>query len=241
MIPLYRSDPYLSEFKTTIDRVIPYEDNQAVFCREALFMEGGGQPMDHGTINFEDASYPLLKIIKEKGNTGYVISPNAQIKKGCEVTCTLDFERRYSIMRLHSAQHALAGALRSVRESILTGGMKIADDALSCAVFYPESSALTDNDLTNSMKVVADVIKKDLTISTLTVTSEAEAIEQFGTIYRPTIASGSLKGSIRLVLIDGLDANACGGTHVKSLSEIKAISIQSVSKQDDGTWLTFAI
>lgn len=197
--------------------------------------------MDHGYVVADGNEYPLLKIIKEKGNTGYVLSSNAQITKGQDVECRLDWNRRYRTMRLHSAQHALAGCLRMVRASILTGGMKIAEDARSCAVLYPSASALSDSELSDALSLLAKEIEKNPAIQAESVDSEAEAMSKYGPLYRPTVASGSLKGKIRLVVIDGLDANACGGTHVRSLTEAKAAEIVSVDETEQGRMVKFTV
>lgn len=241
MIPLYRTDPYLTTCTTVIDRVLSVPEGTAVFCREALFLEGGGQPMDHGSVVADGNEYPLLKIIKEKGNTGYVLPANAQISKGQTVECKLDWQRRLRTMRLHSAQHALAGCLRAIRASILTGGMKIADDVASCSVLYPGTSALSDAELSEALRLLVREIEKDCVIRAESVESEAEAIKRYGTLYRPTVASGNLKGKVRLIVIDGLDANACGGTHVRSLGEVKAAEILAVNETEQGRVVQFAV
>jgi Ser-tRNA(Ala) deacylase AlaX len=241
MIPLYRTDPYLAETQTVVDRVIPAQTGQVIFCREALFMEGGGQPMDYGYLVLDDRSYPLMQIIKEKGNTGYVISCDASVEKGMQVQCVLDFHRRFQVMRLHTAQHALAGALRIIRSDLLTGGMTIASDADSCTVLYPAAVALTDSELTDALGMVHQYIREGRSVLSDTVSSEAQAHERYQELYRPTIASGSLKGSIRLVVIEGLDANACGGTHVRNLQEVCCIEIVQVKSVPEGRQVIFKL
>jgi Ser-tRNA(Ala) deacylase AlaX len=241
MIPLYRSDPYLKSCETVIDRVLSRPEAQIVFCREALFMEGGGQPRDHGSLCIEGRDFPLLGLVKEKGNTGYAISSDATVVKGQSVRCDLDWERRYRTMRLHSAQHAFAGALRCVRQSILTGGMQIAEDAMSCTVLYPTDSALTDSDLAQGQLRLTQEISENRSILSDSVDSEADAIKKYAQLYRPTIASGSLKGKIRLILIDELDANACGGTHVRRLGEVGTVRLTSVREDERGKLVTIAL
>ncbi|MBX7143389.1 MAG: alanyl-tRNA editing protein [Oligoflexia bacterium] len=238
MIPLYRSDPYLRECDTIVDRVLSTPEATIVFCREALFVEGGGQPMDFGSLQVDGQDYPLLKIVKEKGNTGYAIAPQAPISKGQKVHCVLDWQRRKGIMRLHSAQHALAGTLRLVRATILTGGMQIAKDATSCTVLYPTTSSLAEQEINQALSALSQIIKEDRKIYSESVESEEEAIKKFGELYRPTVASGSLKGKVRLIVIDRLDANACGGTHVKSLAEVGAVSIASIRDDTAGRHVT---
>lgn len=239
MIPLYRADPYLASCETIIDRVLRFADSLTIFCREALFMEGGGQPMDYGTVIISGHTFPLLGITKEKGNTGYRISTDAMPEKGMPVQCKLDFERRLKIMRLHTAQHALAGSLRLVRKDILTGGMKISDSAQECTVLYPNTSSLRDPELQNALTILADHINEDRGVETVSVASETEAIKTYGDLYRPTVASGTLKGTFRLVIIDGVDANACGGTHVRSLKEIENIKIVDLRSVDHGIEIIF--
>lgn len=144
-------------------------------------------------------------------------------------------------MRLHSGQHALAGALRIIRKDILTGGMKISDSTTTCSVLYPHHSSLQETELNEALLLVETFIKEDRKISSQTVKSESEAIELYQDVYRPTVASGSLKGSVRLIVIDGIDANACGGTHVKSLSEVRAVHIDALNEVPDGREVIFSV
>lgn len=241
MNPIYREDPYRSDCETKVERILAVEQGQAIFCRDGLFMSGGGQPMDHGYLILNTIRYPLLSIVKEKGNTGYVIAADATAEKGMIVNCELDHERRLKIMRLHSAQHALAGALRLVRPTILTGGMQIADDLSHCSVQYPASSELKESDLDSALRSLEDMIQEGRSITSETVQSELDAQNNHRNLYRPTIASGSLKGKIRLIIIDGLDVNACGGTHVRNLKEVGVLNLLKVIETASGSDVHFSV
>ena len=240
---IYREDPYVISVNTVIERITPNETNQTqtIFLNEQLLTYGGGQPMDHGTILVGDKYYKINEIVKEKGNMGYSIHCNPALKKGDYVTCHLDFKRRYKIMRQHTAQHLIAGCLRIILGDIFTGSMKIGEEANSCTVVYPNSLSLTENDLITALSYCQKTIQENKLISSLTVNSEAEAVEQFGKLYRSTGASGSLKGKIRLVIIDGIDVNACGGTHVRELDEIGGIQLDRFFKLGEGSEIVFSL
>jgi Ser-tRNA(Ala) deacylase AlaX len=91
------------------------------------------------------------------------------------------------------------------------------------------------------MKLLVQEIEKNTLVRSESVDSEAQAMSTFGNLYRPTVASGSLKGKIRLIVIEGLDANACGGTHVRSLAEVEAAEIVSVEETEQGRMVKFTV
>ena len=197
--------------------------------------------MDHGSLAIENETLPLIDIIKEKGNTGYIISAIKPLQKGMEIKCFLDMDRRLRIMRLHSAQHLLSGTLRLIRKDILTSGMWIDEDVNSCTVIYPEVSGLKKSDLDQALKIYEELFNKNKKIFTEIISSEQEAIIKYGDMYRPTSSSNSLKGKIRLIIIEDLEANACGGTHVRNLSETGRININNFTKFQNGIEIKFSL
>lgn len=225
MIPLYRTDPYLFVHQTIADAVQDDGETQLVICRELIFAEGGGQPPDHGSIFWEGSEQPVLEIVKEKGNSLLRISRIDGLKKGTLIECRLDPERRRKIMRLHSAQHGLAGALRQLEAGYQSNGMAIDEAASYCTMRFTCSSSVGAEKLEAAAEILHQAIKDDRAVRAEIFESTQAASSALGALLRPSDAQVVIRGRARVVIIEGLDANACGGTHVKSMGEVVGIDI----------------
>ena len=244
MIPLYRTDAYLFVHQTLADAVGGDADSQLVTCREQIFAEGGGQPADHGTILWGGQSRPVLELVKQKGNTLLRIEEIAGLKKGEQIECRLDRDRRLRIMRLHTAQHGLAGAIRRIDPDYQSGGMTIDDLAQTCTMkFAAGSTLLSPSELVErAEKILAQAILEKRGVRTETYDSAEAAKAALGALLRPSDPRVALKGRARVVIIDGLDANACGGTHLRNLSEVGAIAVSGVADGgENGSAVTFTL
>ena len=236
MIPIYRSDPYCASITTIVDSIIDEGETQLLTCREQLFTEGGGQPGDYGKIIFAGEERELLALVKHKGDTRLKVSSFNTLRPGDAVNCHLDTARRLQIMRLHTAQHALAGAIRRICPDYQSAGMRISAAAASCSMrFYSESF---NGDLAGPLAIFEESVRQALKVEAHLLESVNHALERFGPLYRPSDKGVQIKGKVRVVVIEGLDANACGGTHVRDLGEVGAIAALSAVRAEDGCWET---
>lgn len=232
MIPLYRTDPYLFAHETTLDSVIAEGDTQLIICHELIFAEGGGQPPDHGIIRWKDQTREVKELVKHKGDVRLRIQTIEGLQKGEKVRCEIDPARRSSIMRLHSAQHGFAGALRRVLPGYHTGGMSISDDATTCAMRFAATQSPDDRVMKNALEIVGEAIALKRAVSTEIFESAEIAAKSLGDLFRPSDPRVQLKGRARVVIIEGLDANACGGTHVRDFSEVKGVTLEKLEGGD---------
>ena len=99
--------------------------------------------------------------------------------------------------------------------------------------FYSE---LFNEDLSEPLKIFEESVKSDLKVEAHTLESVNHALERFGPLYRPSDRGVQIKGRVRVVVIEGLDANACGGTHVASLSELGFVREARVSQTEEKLW-----
>jgi Ser-tRNA(Ala) deacylase AlaX len=220
MIPIYRTDPYLHSIETILDAVQEEDGYQLVTCRELIFAEGGGQPRDFGTVSFGGKISPVLELIKIKGDVRLKIEKIEGLKKGAVVVASIDGERRKAIMRLHSTQHALAGSLRSFLPDYETGGMGITPDANECTMKFRSEMSKGEEDLSKAIEIVKGAVQRNVKVEATVFDNLDEAKKKFGDLYRPSDPRVQIKGKVRIVHIDGIDANSCGGTHVRELGEI---------------------
>ena len=185
----YYQDPYVKEFETTVKKI----DNNEVVLNDTIFYPtGGGQPHDRGTIS----GYVLQDVV-EKGDIVHVVE-DAPFSPGDTVMCTLDWDYRYTIMRMHSALHLLynvAGELFGVTAS---AGSNVDYKKSRLDLVYDDVMGEENRELLK--KTVALVVDEDRPIK----------------IW--------WDGPTRLVEIQGYEALPCGGLHTKSTKEIGYIS-----------------
>jgi Ser-tRNA(Ala) deacylase AlaX len=139
----------------------------------------------------------------------------------------LDWDRRYTLMRYHSAAHIIMAASRQEVSGYAAKGIAIAADLSGCEVRF-SALGLMDDAITAAIERTAiEVINKDLRIEAKVYKSLNEAAEDNTGIFRVD-PSLQLQGKVRIIVVDGFDANPCGGTHVRSLKEIGPPEMRSL-------------
>src|SRR4051812_27531624 len=104
---LYHTDAYLKEFDAVVTG-IDEEKHGVLLDRTAFYPGGGGQPNDVGELDAGGQVYIVSKV--EKGNL-HIIENAALPEVGTKVHGVLDWERRYKLMRTHTAMHILCGVV----------------------------------------------------------------------------------------------------------------------------------
>ncbi len=237
----YLSESYQKSVETCIESVELIDGATAFTCSELIFHpEGGGQPNDRGTVLLGNSTYAVKKLLKRKGDVFIVldskIPSHDDLFFGETVTCNLDWDYRYKAMRYHSAAHALMAATKRAISDYQPKGIVIADDLSSCQIRFSGSNGVSPETANRIFEIFNSALKKDLPITAQTYPNVDEAKARNPEIFRMDPAL-QLKGSIRVVVINGFDANPCGGTHVQRLSEIRAIKLVSV----DDSALSFTL
>ena len=212
---LYLKDSYLREFDAL---VIGHdlEQNGVALDQSAFYPGGGGQLPDTGTICVGEASYPVRRA--KRGNVHIIEGDLPPV--GARVRGQLDWERRYKIMRTHTAMHILCGVIwRDYQASVTGGNMDLLGGRMD---FEFERLA---------PEVVVEIEKK------INVEVEAARTVRIDILPRETafqipdlirtkinLLSASIQ-EVRTVEIVGLDLQADGGTHVANTREVGAIKI----------------
>jgi alanyl-tRNA synthetase len=221
--PSYERDAYLTELDTEIvdsgrDDGRPY----AVTSDTILYPEGGGQPADHGTID----GIQVVDVRKVDGVIRHCLA--AETEPG-PVRMTVDWRRRFDHMQQHTGQHLLtAVALRSFGwpTTAFHLGPIVSDIEL-------DVPSLPDGELRRLEDAVAQEI---LNARSVTVRyAELDDMETLG--VRSRLLPDGLSGEIRLIEIDGLDLNTCGGTHLQSTAEIGSLALLGSETMRGGTRL----
>ena len=212
---LYQMDSYLREF----DGEVVAQDlaqNGIVLDRSAFYPGGGGQLPDAGTLWIGEASFPVSRV--KRGNVHIIEGELPPV--GARVRGALDWERRYKIMRTHTAMHVLCGVIwRDYQASVTGGNMDVLGGRMD---FEFERLA---------PEVVVEIEKK---INIEVEAARAVRIEilpretafQIPDLIRTKInlLPASIQ-EVRTVEIVGLDLQADGGTHVANTREVGTIKI----------------
>ncbi len=213
---LFHSESYLKEFEATVTDVM---DGGVVLDRTAFYAGGGGQPTDSGTLTCGAIEYQVTGIKRVDGKLVHQISGDLPVN-GANVAGKIDWDRRYLLMRTHTALHILCGVVwRDYRAQVTGGDMKPGEGRMDfefenfSAEFAEEMEA----------KINAEVAaERDIIVGTL---NRAEA-DQVPDLIRTKInlLPPNIQ-EIRTIDIHGLDLQADGGTHVANTREVGAIKV----------------
>ena len=236
MNKLYLNDSYLNSVKTYLHSASQVTNYTTLLCEDLLYHpEGGGQPNDAGEVNILGGNYKIRDLVKQHGEILIALDADAlsyeDLNMGDEVICNLDWGRRYRLMRLHTAGHVLMAAARQSLANYEAKGIKIQENADEAVIKFLSDGQFTDQMLSRIDNIAKDVIKKNLRVEAQSYGSIQEAQSFYGPLFRidPKL---NLKGKVRIVTIDGFDANPCGGTHVKTLGEIGRIMLEGMRDQN---------
>ncbi|MBZ5202990.1 alanyl-tRNA editing protein [Planomicrobium chinense] len=219
---LYYEDSELSEAIVSI--IASGEDEKgtyAVLDQTCFYPEGGGQPSDTGYIG-EVRVLDVQSVEDEIRH--YTADPLPEGSFKAEI----DWNRRWDHMQQHAGQHVLSAVLDDYHQ-LKTASFHLGEERVSIDLNAPQ---ISKSQLQQAERAANDVIRKHLPISTEWVSeSQAQTME----LRKPP----AVTGDIRLVKIDGVDLNACGGTHPKNTADIGMIKIIGTEKAKGGTRLYF--
>ncbi len=224
---LYYDDAYQASFQAKI--LAKVAENSIVLDQTCFYPEGGGQPADHGEVRSRDKKLRVTDV--QKFGSTIVHFLDQPIDQEIElVEGEIDWQRRVNLMRHHTGTHALIGAARRVLGEHVwqAGAQKEVESSRLDITHYRE---ITSKERERIEKLVNQVILRDLPVQ-VTWMAREKAEAKYG--YR-LYQGGAVPGSkIRIVRIQGWDAEACGGTHCKRTGELGVFKIEKVSKLQDG-------
>ena len=217
---LFHGDSYLKEFNA---RVISVDDisRAVVLDRTAFYPGGGGQPCDLGILTVGDRVFQIEKTRKAGLEVEHILAADGGLPNaGDQVSGKLDWERRYRLMRTHTAMHILCGVIFRDYGALVTGG----DMDLQQARMDFEFESMTHYLVAEIEKAVNLEVEKNLPIRVQTLSREEafkipDLIRTKINLLPPDIMQ------IRTVEIVGLDLQADGGTHVHATGEVGGIRI----------------
>ncbi len=213
---LFHAESYLKEFEATVTDVV---EGGVVLDRTAFYAGGGGQPTDSGTLSSGGQEYQVTGIKRADGNLVHQISGDLP-SVGAAVTGQIDWDRRYLLMRTHTALHILCGVVwRDYGAQVTGGDMKPGEGRMDFE--FENFSAEFVDEL--EAKVNAEVAEnRDIHVNNLS----REEADQVPDLIRTKInlLPPNIQ-EIRTIDIHGLDLQADGGTHVANTSEVGTIKV----------------
>lgn len=221
----YQHDPYRTLLQTRVVRTGEVEGRPYVVLEDTLFYpEGGGQPSDRGTLN----GVAVLDVIKRDGEILHVLAD--PLAEG-PVEARLDWDRRWDHMQQHTGQHLLT-ALAQDRFGWVTTAFHLGPEVCDVELAVPR---LAPSDLQALERVVVAVIREARPVTDRWVEPGDPLLERVRTRGLPE----GHQGAIRLVAIEGVDWNTCGGTHLRTTAELEALVILGSEPHLGGQRVTF--
>jgi misacylated tRNA(Ala) deacylase len=222
---LYLRDAELLAFTATVTGV---RDDAVCLDRTAFYPTGGGQPHDTGTL----AGHAVVDVRKEGDEVWHRVERREQAglpPVGASVSGTVDRDRRYALMRTHTALHVLCGVIWNEWRVPVTGGNM---EPLAARMDFefdplPDGFARRVEELVNA-ELAAD---RPVVVSFL---PRGVAVEDEDLIRTKVSLIPESVTEIRVVEIVGLDKQADGGTHVRSTAEVGRIRVLKTESKGKG-------
>ena len=217
-IELFRNDSYLDKCNS---KVLDILNEGLVLDKTIFYPEGGGQPGDIGIIKSIKTNFVITgtKYINKK--IVHFVEEKNKFSIGQEVKIFLDWRRRYKIMRVHTALHLLC----SIIDAPVTGGQ------------INENKGRLDFDLESKpdkeyvLTKINELIKKNYDVE-ISYISEKELDKKPELVRTMSVKPPRGFGRIRMIKIgNDVDYQPCGGTHVKSTSEIAKVNSVKVDNK----------
>ncbi len=213
---LYLVDSYIQSFFGTI---VEQLDGAVVLDRTAFYPGGGGQPADSGHLSDGTQNWKVTKVKRVGGKLAHFIDGGLPLP-GTNIEGKLDWERRYQLMRTHTALHILCGVIwRDYQSSVTGGNMEPLKGRMDFEFETMRQELVAEINLAINKEVIneRDVREKIL---------PREEAFQIPDLIRTKInlLPKGIK-EVRTVEIVGLDLQADGGTHVANTREVGHIQV----------------
>ncbi len=230
---LYMEDSYLKKWDASVVGV--KEGKYIVLDKTAFYPKGGGQPWDEGYIVKNGNKFKVVYVGKFSGQISHEVDKPG-LKEGDRVSCEIDWDRRYTYMRYHTASHLISNILFRKANAKITGNQIELDKTrmdFSMKDYSPEK-------LREFIKEANKIIQQNLPI-TIDYMSREEVVGK-PELARLAMGLPEKIKEYRIVRIGDIDEQVDGGTHIKNLKEIGEIEVtKTVNKGKDNRRIYFVI
>jgi misacylated tRNA(Ala) deacylase len=223
---LYATDAYLREFDARVVELTL--EGGVILDRTAFYPTGGGQPHDLGTLSWVGGTASIVEVRKNGPLVVHRLE-GASPAVGSAVHGQIDWERRYALMRHHTALHSMSGVIYELYGATVTGGQMYTDRA-RMDFLLPD---LSQERLKTIEERTNELLSEGHPVS-IRVLPRSEAFQIPDLIRtRVNLIPESVK-EIRVVNIEGIDQQADGGTHVANTREVGRVQITGSENKGKG-------
>ncbi|MEQ1770126.1 MAG: alanyl-tRNA editing protein [Devosia sp.] len=221
---VFRADSYLETVQAAVTEVTP--EGGIVLDRTIFYANSGGQPGDTGRLETADGRVvQIANTIHPDGDKTAIVHVPAEgqpaLAPGDAITASLDWARRYRLMRMHTALH-----LVTVVFPFPITGAAVGEEKGRVDFDMPE----VPTDLPEREARLNDLIEANLPVTSEWITDD-ELLANPGLIKTMTVRPPMGQGRVRLVRIGDIDLQPCGGTHVAGTAEIGPLRLGKIEKK----------
>ena len=216
---LFREDSYLKDCNAT---VVSADGESVVLDRTVFYPMGGGQPGDTGTLAWDGMSVAVIDTrYGDGGAIRHVVAAGSTLPPpGSAVRAAIDWDRRYRHMRMHTALHLLGAVLRYG----VTGGNIGADRS---RLDFDMEDTVDKDSVTAAVQALVDA---NHAVRCRWITDE-ELDAKPELVRTMSVQPPRGAGKVRLLEIENVDLQPCGGTHLKSTGEVGRVTVSKVEKK----------
>ena len=215
-------DPYQQTLATT---VLSHDERGLILADTLCYPLGGGQPGDAARLSLPDDGSLAITDTRRDRETRTILhqtETDQYLAAGTQVTLTLDWSRRYRHMRVHTCLHLLSVVIKAG----VTGG-NLTTEGGRLDFDLPENMTLDAASIEQELNAL---IARDLPVS-IRMTSGAELQARPELIKTMSVTPPLHLPEIRLIEIDGIDLQPCGGTHVGRTGEIGQVIVKKIESK----------
>jgi misacylated tRNA(Ala) deacylase len=216
---LYLDDMYLQQFEA---EVISVTDGKfIVLSQTAFYPKSGGISYDQGVLIRDNEEFPVVFVGKFGGNISHEVG-KVGLEVGDKITGKLDWNRRYTLMRYHTAAHVLSGAFYKNLKAKITGNEISIDQGRIDFNLDDFDRSLIEEQVVKSNEIIND----DYPVEVYYL--KRSEVEENPDLVKLVMGLPKKIEIIRIVDIKGFDKQPDGGCHVKSTNEIGKISVKKL-------------
>ncbi len=221
-VPIFWKNPYQKEIQTNISSV---KGTSIQLSQDLFYPGGGGQLFDTGSITIDNTEYRVLETYKDESGIWYKtdIKDEGLLQKNQDVILKLDWKRRYSFMKAHSAQHLVSHLLD---KSLSCDTEKANFEEGKIEIIISEKISLEQ--CLEILEEANSLISKGVEVLSIIVDQETYRKEYL----EKARGKVSHEDNVRMIQLGekGIDLTCCGGIHVNNLSEINGIFLESLKE-----------
>jgi misacylated tRNA(Ala) deacylase len=219
-------DAYAAECTALVERV---DAGSIVLDRTVFYARGGGQPGDTGTIEWASGAAVVVDTVKRDGHVLHVTDGGAVPGPEDEVTARIDWDRRYLLMRTHTALHVLSAVIwRDFGAKVTGGNMEPGKARMDFEL---------DGITVELGREVEERVNSELASAhpvTVRFVPRAEALGDSDLVRTKVSLIPEQVDPIRVISIGTIDKQADGGTHVANTTEVGTVRVTKTESKGAG-------